>query len=128
MVTIDVAHIRAALGIGFEAGTAWFSLDEADVPFAPQKTPGQRAVVLRRWREGPVVHVYARSTTSRYGLVHVRHDHREEFPTCWLAKRARIVLARALPVKRRCLSDESYMCAEPDPAVTTAVMNAYCPP
>lgn len=125
---LDLSHVRDALGIGFEAGTAWFSLDEADAKFAPQKSPGHRAVILRRWRQAPIVYVYARSASSAVGLVHQPHTHQRSFPNCWLRRTARIVWGRHLAVKRSCLTEAAYMCAEPDPAVTAAVMSAYCPP
>jgi hypothetical protein len=125
---MDFDALRSALGIGYEEGVAWFSVDEAATSFAPQKSPGERAVVLRRWSWGPSAVVYARSTASGNGYVHAPHDHTAEFPACWLNRQARIVCGVPLTVQRSVLNQQSYMCAEPHHQATQAVMAGRCPP
>lgn len=125
---MDVSLIRAKLGIGPEAGVAWFSLDEADVGFAPQKSPKHRAIVVRAWRANhPMTWVFARSRTSRHGWHHEPHHHETEFSRCWLNEPASIVTTWPLTVKTQLLDDTSSMCAEPDQATTAAVLAAPLP-
>jgi hypothetical protein len=125
---MDVSLIRAKLGIGPEAGVAWFSLDEADVGFAPQKSPGHRAVIVRAWRAtDPMTYVFARSRTSRRGWDHDPHNHASEYARCWLHEKAKIVTTWPLTVKTQLLNDESSMCPEPDEAATAAVLAAPVP-
>lgn len=125
---MDVSLIRAKLGIGPEAGVAWFSLDEADVGFAPQKSPRHRAVIVRAWRAtDPMTYVFARSRSSRRGWEHDAHQHTEEYEKCWLTKRAKIVTNWPLTVKTQLLDDIHSMCAEPDEKVTAAVLAAPVP-
>ncbi len=124
---LDLDRVRAALGIGYDEAGAWFSVDEAETPFAPQKSPGHRALLLRRWTQGPAVWVVARSRTSRSGMEHSSHGHRSEYPRCWLTQSARIVTARPFTVRRSLLTGATYMCAEPDPAVSAAVLACPCP-
>lgn len=124
VVPIDVARIRAALGFGFDEGAAWFSVDERETGFAPQKSPGHRAILLACWSSGPVVVVYARSASSKEGVESPPHRHRPEFPSCWLSKHARVVTSYPLAVRRGLLTDDSYMCSEPYQGVTTAVLSA----
>jgi hypothetical protein len=125
-VPLDVAHVRAALGFGYDVGAAWFSIDEKDAKFAPQKT-GKRAVVLRQWSEGPIVQAFARSRTSTTGIVNPPHGHRREFAACWLGDEGRIVVAVRLPLARSLFTDSTYMCAEPDEATIAQVLAAPCP-
>lgn len=125
---MDVSLIRAKLGIGPEAGVAWFSLDEADVGFAPQKTPKHRAVIVRAWRaNSPMTWVFARSRSSRNGWEHDAHAHTAEFARCWLNEPARIVTTWPLTVKSQLLDSTSSMCAEPDEAASAAVLAAPVP-
>lgn len=125
---MDVSHIRATLGMGPEPGVAWFSLDEADVGFAPHKSPKHRAVIVRAWRaSSPLTWVFARSRTSRDGWEHDPHDHAHEFSRCWLNETAKIVTTWPLTVKSQLLDGANSMCAEPDELTTEAVLAADVP-
>lgn len=124
----DLDRVRAALGLGYDEGYAWFSVDEAQTPFAPHKTPGRRALLLVRWSQGPAVWVAARSRTSNTGLLHDPHDHRAEFAACWLSEPARIVTSKLFTVRRSLLCATTYMCSEPHAAVAEAVLASPCPP
>lgn len=125
---MDVSHIRAKLGMGPEPGVAWFSLDEADVGFAPAKSPGHRAVIVRSWRpNSPMTWVFARSRTSRKGWAHAAHSHTSEFERCWLNEPARIVTDWPLTVKSQLLDGANSMCAEPHQPTTEAVLAAPIP-
>lgn len=124
---VDLDRVRAVLGIGFDEGAAWFSLDEKETPFAPQKSPGHRALLLRKWSWGPVAWVVARSRTSNAGLQHSPHDHKADFPACWLNSRALIVTDWCFTVQRKLLNSDSYMCAEPDASISAAVLVCPCP-
>jgi hypothetical protein len=125
---VDVSAIRAKLGIGPEAGVAWFSLDESDVGFAPHKSPGHRAVIVRDWSPTrPLTWVFARSKSSRNGFLHDPHRHSNDYPRCWLEERARIVLSCPLTVKSRLLDHQTSMCPEPDQDATDAVMGTPIP-
>lgn len=125
---MDVSLIRAKLGIGPEAGVAWFSLDEADVGFAPQKSPRHRAVIVRHWQaNAPMTYVFARSMSSDEGWAHDPHRHKSEYQKCWLNERAKIVTTWALSVKSQLLDSAASMCPEPDEATTAAVLAAPIP-
>jgi len=118
---IDVDQVREVLRMGYGEGTDWFSVDESDTAFAPHKSPGRRAVLLRTWTWGPSARVLPRSLSSRTGIVHDAHDHSGEFPDCWITSEARIV-CKVLTVRRSILTSASYMCSEPDAGITAKAM------
>lgn len=128
ILPMDVSEVRRRLNIAPTAGSAWFSVDEKEVAFAPHKTPGHRAVILRDWPEnGPLAWVFARSKTSSSGLSHLPHQHKAEYPHCWLAQRAKIVTALPLTIKKSALDHSTAMCEESDQAITFAVMSVKVP-
>lgn len=128
MLEIDLDRVRAALGIGYTEGEAWFSLAEETVGFAPHKRGGHRAVILRRHGRGPVATVFARTSQEGSGCCNPPHDHVTEFSRCWLNLHGDIVLAVPLQIPASEICQNNYMCAEPDEATTRAVLAASASP
>lgn len=125
---MDVSEIRRRLNIGPNAGVAWFSVDEKEVAFAPHKSPGHRAVVVRHWPDNsPLAWVFARSATSSTGVHHAQHDHKVEYPRCWLARTAKIVTNVPLTIKKSTLDHTTAMCEEPDEAITRHLLSVAVP-
>ena len=123
MARLALDGLRARLGLGPPEGEAWFHLPERELPFAPQKD-GTRALVLRRWPEsGPLATVYAR-TTQKHGNepLNPAHNHRSEWPSCWLSVDAWIVTRYPLPVSKGKLCDANRLCSEDHQPTVDAVM------
>lgn len=120
---MDVSEIRRRLQISPQAGIAWFAVDEADVAFAPNKSPGLRPVILRLWpREGPAAVVFARTSSGRAGVRHEPHDHASDYPRCWLDRLGHIVVGVPLVTKKSSLDHSTAMCDEPDPDITRQIL------
>jgi hypothetical protein len=125
---MDVTEIRRRLNFSPAAGAAWFSVDEKELAFAPHKSPGHRAVVVRLWPENsPLAWVFARSATSANGLDHDPHCHTAEYPRCWLELSAKIVTRLPLTVKKSSLDHNTAMCEEPDEAITRKLLAIQVP-
>jgi hypothetical protein len=125
---MDVSEIRRRLNIAPTAGAAWFSVDEGELAFAPHKSPGHRAVVVRSWpTNSPLAWVFARSTTSSSGIDHTPHGHTPEYPRCWLDLSAKIVTKLPLTIKKSTLDHNTAMCEEPDPAITSQLLSVPVP-
>lgn len=126
---MDVSEIRKRLQIAPRPGIAWFSVNETHLAFAPHKAPGHRAVVLRTWpANSPLAIVFARSTTSRTGINHGPHEHKQEFPRCWLNRNARIVVEWPLSARKSLLDRKTAMCEEPDADITRRVLQVPVKP
>jgi hypothetical protein len=125
---MDVSEIRRRLNIAPAVGAAWFSVDERELAFAPHKSPGRRAVVVRSWPDNsPLAWVFARSTTSSNGIDHQPHSHEPEYPRCWLALAAKIVTTLPLTIKKSTLDHNTAMCEEPDEAITRHLLSIQVP-
>jgi hypothetical protein len=123
--SIDLDALRALLGLGPTEGEAWFQLPDQDLGFARHKK-GNRALLLRRWGAGPIATVLPRTTSHHHGEpLNPAHDHRRDFPNCWLDQDAWIVTRYPINVAKPDLNDRTRMCTE-DHAPTIAAVLA-CP-
>lgn len=122
----DLSNLAQMLNMGPPIGEAWFEQTESVVGFAPQKPNAMRPVVLRHWPDtGPVAYVFARSSKRDRVEVHSPgHDHRTEWPKCWLREDGNIVISRPLPVPKDALDEVHRLCSEDDQGTIDAVKKA----
>lgn len=107
-----VASEEFFLGVGaWHRPPSQYVLKTDDVPFGGDKR-GVRPIVICEVI-GPNVCVYARSTTSREGILHQAHKH-SGF-TCKIdADNSRVVTKVPTRVARDRLSRDTYSCIEPE--------------
>lgn len=124
-VTYGLSDLAALLNMGPPEG-AWFAQTEAVVRFAPGKDSALRPIILRHWPDhGPIAYVFAR--TTKFYEVEVRnpgHDHRDQWPKCWIGEEGNIVVSRPLPVPKEALDEKHRLCSEDDAATIEAVEGA----
>lgn len=122
----DLSDLAGLLNMGPPVGEAWFQQTEAVVGFAPQKPNDKRPVIVRHWpSSGAIAYVFAR--TSKDYSVEVpnpAHDHRHDWPKCWLGEDGNIVVSRPLPVPKDALDEAHRMCSEGDQNTIDAVKKA----
>lgn len=122
---IGLADLAGLLNMG-PPMYAWFQQTEAIVGFAPQKPNAMRPIILRHWApSGPLAYVFARtSSLERAEVRNPAHDHREEWPKCWLRDDGNIVVSRPLPVLKDALDPTHRLCSEDDQTTIDAVKAA----
>jgi hypothetical protein len=103
----------------FEAGN-WFWLPATDLGLAPFVGPlrpggGHKAVILGYLDpHRPVAHGCIRTPEGHGGLGHPAHPRDGRHPVCRLVKPGSITIHPPLTFKQELLTDDSFMCQEPD--------------
>ena len=122
----ELSDLARLLNMGPPAGEAWFEQTESVVGFAPQKPNANRPVILRHWpSSGAIAHVFARtSSLDRVEVLNPGHDHRGDWPRCWLRDDGSIVVSRPLPVPKDALDEAHRLCSDDDPRTIEAVSRA----
>lgn len=122
---IGLADLARVLNMGPPMG-AWFEQTEAVVGFAPQKPGAMRPVIMRHWAPNGVVAVVFARTTKDYNLEvpNPAHDHRSEWPKCWLRAPGNIIVSRPLPIAKDDLDEAHRLCLEDDEATIDEVKAA----
>ncbi|RNM13007.1 hypothetical protein [Nocardioides pocheonensis] len=122
----DLSDLAGLLNMGPPAGEAWFEQTESIVGFAPQKPTAKRPIILRHWPDsGAIAYVFARtSNLDRVEVNNPGHDHRQEWPKCWLRDVGSIVVSRPLPVPKDALDEPHRLCSESDQLTIDAVKRA----
>jgi hypothetical protein len=125
-VGFDLSDLAGLLNMGPPVGEAWFEQTESIVGFAPQKPTAKRPIILRHWPDsGAIAYVFARtSSLDRVEVNNPGHDHRQEWPKCWLRDRGSIVVSRPLPVPKDALDEAHRLCSEHDQRTIDAVKRA----
>lgn len=125
-VGFDLSDLAGLLNMGPPVGEAWFAQTESIVGFAPQKPSAKRPIVLRHWPStGAIAYVFARtSSLDRVEVPNPGHDHRDEWPKCWLRDDGSIVVSRPLAVPKDALDETHRLCSDDDGSTIAAVMKA----
>ena len=120
-----LADLARLLNMGPPIG-AWFQQTEAVVGFARGKDSANRPIIVRHWpSSGPIAYVFARtSNLDQIDVQNPGHDHREEWPRCWLQNDGNIVVSQPLPISKDALDEAHRLCLDDDPATIDAVKAA----
>ena len=123
---LDLSGLAGLLNMGPPEGESWFAQTESIVGFAPQKASANRPIILRhRPSSGAIAYVFARtSSLDRVEVLNPGHDHRDEWPKCWLRDDGSIVVSRPLPVPKDALDETHRLCSDDDDSTIEAVMKA----
>lgn len=123
---IGLSDLAGLLNMGPPVGEAWFEQTESVVGFAPQKPNANRPIILRHWpNSGAIAYVFARtSSLDRVEVPNPGHDHRSEWPRCWLRDDGNIVVSRPLPVPKDALDEAHRLCSEDHQSTIDAVKKA----
>lgn len=126
LVGLDLSGLAGLLNMGPPVGDSWFAQTESIVGFAPQKASANRPIILRHWpSSGAIAYVFARtSRLDRVEVLNPGHDHRDEWPKCWLRDDGSIVVSRPLPVPKDALDETHRLCSDDDSSTIEAVMKA----